>query len=288
MIKLRHTFLLALVLVLCYGCPGDNTITPFDHEAQALIDKDSLTEFLKSNYYDTALDSIKPLKSGETALIDDSNLKTKMVTYTDIEYTMYYYVNRVGDPTPVKGFPSSMDSVFVNYGGQSILSRDSFSTTFDSNTNTWLILSGAIPGWSEGFQHFKGGENITNNGPITFKDFGKGILIIPSGLAYRNFTQTNIPANSNLVFYIELLDIVENTDFDNDGLASILEIEDASIESNPRLVDTDGDGRPNFADSDDDNDGVLTINEDANGDGDPRNDDADGDGIPDYLDPDTK
>ena len=79
MIKLRHTFLLALVLVLCYGCPGDNTITPFDHEAQAIIDKDSLTEFLKSNYYDAVKDSIKPLKTGEIALINDSNLKSKDV-----------------------------------------------------------------------------------------------------------------------------------------------------------------------------------------------------------------
>ena len=68
-------------MILCYGCPGDGTITPFDHAAQALIDKDSLSEFLKSHYYDDALDSIKPLKSGKTALINDSNLKSKMVTY---------------------------------------------------------------------------------------------------------------------------------------------------------------------------------------------------------------
>ncbi len=35
--------------------------------------------------------------------------------------------------------------------------------------------------------------------------------------------------------------MVENTDHDNDGLPSYLEIEDATVESDPRLVDTDGD-----------------------------------------------
>lgn len=290
MIKLRHTFLLALVMILCYGCPGDTGITEFNHEAQAVKDAEFLIEFLESNYYDAAKDSIKPLKSGEIALKDDPKLKTKNVTYTDINYKLYYYVNRVGTPNPVKDFPTYMDSVLVNYNGQSIVKKDSLSSSFDRREDFWLMLSGVIPGWSEGFQHFKGGENITGNGPITFQNFGKGILILPSGLAYRNIAQSSIPASSSLVFYIELLDIVENTDQDQDGLASILEVEDASKESDPRKVDTDGDGIPNYNDADDDNDGILTKDEDANGDGDPRNDFSDPKKptVPDYLNPDIK
>jgi len=285
MIKLRHTFLLAIVLVICYGCPSE-TIIPFDHKAQAIIDKDSIAEFLKNNYYDATLDSIKPLVSGKTALIDDAKLKKEDINYEDIDYTLYYYQNREGTPDPVKGFPTSMDSVFVKYRGQFIAGKDSLSSSFDRNDRTWLVLSGLIPGWYYGMQKFKGGKNITNNGPITFENFGKGIIIIPSGLAYKDIIQPGIPSSSNLVFFIELYDIVENTDLDFDGLASI--DEDPDGDGNPRNDDTDGDGIANFADADDDNDGVLTKDEDANGDGDPRNDDADGDGIPDYLDPDTK
>lgn len=289
MIKLRHTFLLALVLVICYGCPSD-TEPPFDHTAQAIIDKDSISEFLKSNYYDADLDSIKPLINGKTALINDSKLKKEEIKYEDIDYTLYYYQNRVGSPDPVEGFPSSMDSVFVKYRGQYIARKDSLSPSFDRSDRTWLILSGLIPGWYYGLQNFKGGKNITNNGPITFENFGKGILIFPSGLAYKNIEQPGIPPSSNLVFYIELYDIVEDTDLDQDGIPSILEIENASIQSNPRLVDTDGDGILNFADADDDNDGVLTKDEDANGDGDPRNDFSDPNNptLPDYLNPKIK
>lgn len=54
-----------------------------------------------------------------------------------------------------------------------------------------------------------------------------------------------------------------------------------------RLIDTDGDGTPNYLDTDDDGDGTLTKNEDADGDGQVTDDDTDGDGIPDYLDTDN-
>ena len=93
-----------------------------------------------------------------------------------------------------------------------------------------------------------------------------------------------------LIFKIELLDLVENTDHDNDGLASYLEIENTTIQSDPLKVDTDGDLFANYRDADDDNDGTPTSKEDANGDGDPRNDfnDPNNPTIPDYLNPNIK
>lgn len=54
-----------------------------------------------------------------------------------------------------------------------------------------------------------------------------------------------------------------------------------------RIIDTDGDGIPNYLDTDDDGDGTLTKNEDADGDGQVTDDDSDGDDIPDYLDTDN-
>ncbi|MCF2875831.1 MULTISPECIES: FKBP-type peptidyl-prolyl cis-trans isomerase [unclassified Tenacibaculum] len=282
MIKFKHLFYTAIVSIVLYSCGGSNSVVNFDHEAQAVIDKDSLITFLKNNYYNATLDSVKVIDNGQTSLFDDPNLKTKDVKENDIDYKLYYYVNRVGTPVPTKGFPTVMDSVYSKYRGQRIIRKDSLSPDFDKNTS-WFSLNQVIRGWTYSFVHFKGGENVTNNGPITYINGGKGILFIPSGLAYRNVGQGAIRPNENLVFYIELWDIVENTDDDLDGVPSIAE--DVDGNGDPRNDDTDGDNVPNYADRDDDGDGKLTKDEDANGDGDPRNDFSDPNKptVPDYL-----
>lgn len=205
------------------------------------------------------------------------------VTENEIDYTLYYYVNREGAPDIDKGYPTVMDSVFVNYYGQRIVNTDSISDSFDSDEAVWWTLNGVIRGWTHGFTKFKGGNNSTDNGPITFEDGGKGILFIPSGLAYSNFGSGTILANECIFFYIDLLDLVQDTDHDNDGIPSINEDVDGNDE--PRDDDTDLDGIPNYFDDDDDGDGVLTINEDENGDGNPANDfnDSDNPTLADYL-----
>ncbi|KAB1159507.1 peptidylprolyl isomerase [Tenacibaculum aiptasiae] len=289
MIKFKHFFYAAIVSIILYSCGGSSSVANFDHAAQALIDNDSLIAFLKNNYYNATLDSVKVIDNGQTSLFDDPNLKTKEVKEGDVDYKLYYYVNRVGTPvlpTP-QGFPTVVDSIYAKYRGQRIMRRDSLSPDFDNST-TWFMLSRVIRGWTYSFIHFKGGENITNNGPITYVNGGKGILFIPSGLGYREVGRAPILANENLLFYFELRDLVENTDEDRDGIPSIFE--DLDGDGDPRNDDTDGDNRPNFTDLDDDGDGKLTKDEDANGDGDPRNDFSDPNKptVPDYLNRDIK
>lgn len=284
MIKFRHLLFVAILSILVYACGNDsNSDANFDHAAQALKDNDSLVKFLKSHYYDTKIDSVKSLVTGKTALFNDTKLKTQEVTENEINYKLYVYVKNEGVST--KGYPTTVDSVFVNYYGQRIVNTDSLSSAFDQNKNKWLTLSSVIRGWSNGFTNFKGGINATKNGPLTFENAGKGVLFIPSGLAYRNrgVRGGSVKANENLLFYIDLLDIVKDTDTDLDGIASIKE--DINGDGDPRNDDTDKDNRPNFIDNDDDGDGVLTINEDANGDGDPSNDftDPKNPKVPDYL-----
>ncbi|MEE9407430.1 MAG: FKBP-type peptidyl-prolyl cis-trans isomerase [Polaribacter sp.] len=288
--KIKNIIAFAIFATIIYSCGDNNNIVVdnFDHEAQALIDQDSLASFFKKHYYDATLDSVKPITSGKTALFDDSNLKSMDVSENEIDYILYYYLNNVGDPDPVKGFPTVMDSVLVKYSGQRIVNTDSIgSVAFDRNNGIWFTLNNVVRGWTHGFTNFKGGKNITNNGPITYEKGGKGILFIPSGLAYRNTGTTSINPNQNLLFYINLFDIVENTDADNDGVASIFE--DPNGDGDPRNDDTDGDFTPNYLDIDDDGDGVLTKDEDANGDGNPANDFSGTDKtLPDYLNPDVK
>ena len=289
--KIKNIFAFAIVTILIYSC-GTSSTTPvddFDYEAQALIDNDTLVKFLKTHYFDTSVDSVKAIVSGQTALYDDtSKLKSMIVTDFDVDYTLYYYVNREGSPDPDKGYPTVMDSVFVKYYGQRIVTTDSLSASVDTNSNIWFTLNGVIRGWSHGFTNFKGGKNITDNGPITYENGGNGVLFVPSGLAYSNTGQGPIQPNECLLFYIDLYDIVKDTDHDNDGIPSINEDIDGNGDS--RDDDTDTDGIPNFFDLDDDGDGTLTINEDANGDGNPANDfnDPNNPTLADYLNPDIK
>lgn len=294
MIKFRHLILIAILSVLAYACGSDSTtsVENFDHAAQALKDNDTLVSFLKKHYYNTQVDSVKPLVAGATALYDDPKLMIQNVTENEVDYKLYYYVQNEGTPDPVMPFPTVADSVFVNYYGQRIVNTDSISNPFDSNKTIWFTLGGSvvngrplplINGWNYGFTHFKGGKNITDNGPITYQNYGKGILFIPSGLAYLNRGSRTILPNECLLFYIDLLENKQNTDADKDGVPSMSE--DLDTDGRPWSDDTDGDGLPNYLDADDDGDGIPTINEDANGDGDPTNDFSDPNNptLPDYL-----
>jgi FKBP-type peptidyl-prolyl cis-trans isomerase FkpA len=290
MTKIKNVLALIILTVIMYACDANtNTfVDNFDYEGQALIDNDTLVKFLKNHYFDTAVDSVKTLVTGETALYDDAKLQSMSVTDLDIDYTLYYYVNNVGSPAVDKGFPTVMDSVYVKYSGQRIIKTDSISVPFDRSNGTWFTLNGVIRGWTYGFTNFKGGDNVTDNGPITYDNGGNGVLFIPSGLAYSNLGSGAILRNESIFFYIDLFDLVQDTDHDNDGIASINE--DIDGNGDPRDDDTDLDGGPNYFDTDDDGDGVLTKDEDANGDGNPANDfsDANNPTLADYLNPDIK
>tara|TARA_R110002073_G_scaffold128999_3_gene275047 strand:+ start:1960 stop:2838 length:879 start_codon:yes stop_codon:yes gene_type:complete len=286
-----YTIIVLSILLIGYACDDDNNgiiVDNFDHAGQSIIDNDSLVQFFGSHYYNDAIDSIRPLETGETALADDSRLIVETITVNEIDYKLYHFVKSVGAPDPVKGFPTPVDSVLVKYRGKHLNANDDQVFFDESLSATWFDLVGVIRGWSYGFANFKGGRNITNNGPITYENGGKGVLFIPSGLAYANQGRVGIPPNRSLIFYIELLDLIENTNHDGDGVSSI--VEDIDGDGDPRNDDTDGDLIPDYLDLDDDGDGVATKDEDANNDGDPTNDFSDPNNptLPDYLNPDIK
>ncbi len=81
--------------------------------------------------------------------------------------------------------PTINDEVTIAYVGF-LLNGD----VFDANDDLTYALSGFIRGWQEGI-------------PLFGKD-GKGLLIIPSHLAYGASPRPGIPANSVLVFEIHL------------------------------------------------------------------------------------
>jgi len=279
--KIKNIVLIIGIILVVFSCNNNNknTFKPFDHAAQALIDDDSLVNYLETHYYNATLDSIKKVDNGQTPF--SAQVQTKVVVENDISYNLYYIVSQQG----VGYQPSKIDDVLVTYRGELL-----DGTVFDHREtitlgNPWFNLTSVIKGWSYGIPNFKAGNNISMpNQPLEFENYGKGFLFIPSGLAYKDTGSGSVPASAPLIFKIDLQYAVA-ADHDHDNVVSNNE----DIDNNGDVTndDTDGDGIPNYIDGDDDGDGTLTKDEDTNNDGDPRNDDDDNDGTPNYLDSDS-
>lgn len=291
MIKFRHLLFIAILSVIVYACGNETeTRTPFDHAGQALKDKDTILKFLANHYYDTTIDSIKPLVAGKTPLVDDNRLKKMDVKEGDIDFTMYYIVQKQGNPVPVKEvpFPTVVDSILATYHLDYFTNSKDVVSFQNTEVGRWYDSRQiAVRGWVYGFTKLKGGENVSQVGePLQYINGGEGIFIIPSGLAYQNSSRVGAQ-NANLIYYVNLWDHSVNTDHDLDNISSMRE--DLDGDGDPRNDDTDKDGLANYLDNDDDNDRKLTKDEDANGDGDPTNDknDPNKPNVPDYLNPDV-
>ncbi|MFP1744015.1 FKBP-type peptidyl-prolyl cis-trans isomerase [Lonsdalea quercina] len=88
--------------------------------------------------------------------------------------------------------PKDSDTVVVNYKG-TLVDGTEFDNSYKRGEPLSFRLDGVIPGWTEGLKHVKKG--------------GKIKMVIPPALAYGETGVPGIPANSTLVFDVELLDI---------------------------------------------------------------------------------
>jgi FKBP-type peptidyl-prolyl cis-trans isomerase len=88
--------------------------------------------------------------------------------------------------------PKATNTVKVNYKG-TLIDGTKFDSSYDRGEPAEFPLNRVIKGWTEGIQTMKVG--------------GKSRFVIPSDLAYGQNSPPGIPANSVLVFEVELLDI---------------------------------------------------------------------------------
>lgn len=95
--------------------------------------------------------------------------------------------------TPAEGEkPAATDTVEVHYSG-TLTDGTKFDSSYDRNAPATFPLNRVIPGWTEGVQLMNVGSK--------FK------FVIPPELAYGEQETPSIPANSTLVFEVELLSI---------------------------------------------------------------------------------
>ena len=113
--------------------------------------------------------------------ISDNNLNAEST-----ESGLYYVIDLPGTGEN----PTVSSNVTVAYTGS--LTDGSIFDQSNSNGITFP-LSGVIQGWQEGIPLFKEG--------------GSGILLIPSALGYGSQSVGSIPANSVLIFDVNLIDV---------------------------------------------------------------------------------
>jgi len=90
--------------------------------------------------------------------------------------------------------PAADDKVKTHYRGK-LIDGTEFDSSYKRNKPAEFPVKGVIKGWTEALQLMKVG--------------GKWELYIPANLAYGQRGRPNIPANSTLIFEIELLEVTK-------------------------------------------------------------------------------
>ncbi len=315
-------FILVGLVALLFSCSNDDdggvTIVPPRSLSEVVTeDEAALQEYLSTHFYNyedfenpppdfdyrIVLDTIANENSDKIALIDRPELRSITLTVDSedlglednetVDHTMYFLAAREG----IAGSPTTADSTFLKYEGSALLKNSKTLSTFDAVvTHVWQYLPFTLRGYREGVSQLSAGDGIVVNpdGTTSITDAGVGVFFLPSGLGYFNSFIDGIPQYSPLVFKVEVGLYVEDTDYDNDGVPSILE--DINGDGDVTNDNTDEDQErtlrlqflANHLDADDDQDGTPTRDEiiiDALGN--VSFPDGDGDGIPVYLDRDN-
>jgi FKBP-type peptidyl-prolyl cis-trans isomerase len=124
------------------------------------------------------------LEKGAAFLADNKKKSGVKTTASGLQYEVM---------TEGKGAsPKATDTVKVHYKG-TLLDGTKFDSSYDRGQPAEFPLNGVIRGWTEGLQLMKVG--------------GKNKLYVPSDLAYGPQGRPGIPANSVLIFEVELISI---------------------------------------------------------------------------------
>ena len=321
--NLKNIGAFAIVFITVWSCKKDDDspgiiVPPRSIIEVAAEDDAELREFLSTHFFNyedfqnveegfdfkIRFDTIAGENANKTSILDSGSLPgiefgSEKITVASAgfgvsdeevaEHTFYYLIARQGtsENTPTIG-----DNVVLRYEG-SLLDG----TLFDASSNQPITfnLSGVVQGFGNGVEYFKSGTDLIDNGDgtVSYSDYGIGAIFIPSGLAYFNRgSGSSIPAYAPLIFKVDIFTFEEDTDFDGDGIPSILE--DIDGDGNLNNDNTDGDTEfnvflANYNDTDDDADGIPTreeivLDEEGNF---VEFKDTDGDGTPDHLDRDS-
>ena len=265
----KFLFLLSLIIIFV-GCRQDEPEAPIQLRSYLEVYNEDITEiedFMSSHFISvdadynvtftkiTATTPGTPIFDALDTSINQNNpakpLKFKTISKEGVDHKLYFLKLNEG----AGANPTKLDSVFTSYKGYK-----TDLTVFDAASSPiWFELQDLVQGWQEVFPEFKsaGIQSLNPDGTPGFSNFGAGIMFIPSGLAYFNQNGGTIGSYNPIIFSFKLISVRYK---DHDGDKILSKDEYGGPTSNAPL-DTDGDGKPDYADFDDDNDGKLTKNE---------------------------
>lgn len=287
MIKQLSVILFCALFISCEGDDNDidaEVVPPRTLSEVAVENDDSIRNFLETHTYNyeefqnptadfdfkVKLEEITGENADKIPLANFIQTQTISVTSENVgrsadegevvDHTLYYLEIEQGQGVS----PEFADRVITNYEGSFL-----DGSLFDSRTiPTVQYLPFTLRGYSEGMQKLTGGTGFVENpdATVTFQNFGVGLVIMPSGLAYFDNPPPSVGSYVPLVFTISLLSAEANTDFDEDGIPSFLEDLDGDGNLNDDNTDQEieapfGIFLPNHNDPDDDEDGIPTIDE---------------------------
>jgi len=163
---------------------GESKLT--DEQAQAALQ--SLDQRV------TELAQQQAKEKAEAALADGEKYRTEFASQEGVKETesgLLYKVDSLGDGKK----PAAEDTVVVHYKG-TLTDGTQFDSSYDRGEPATFPLNRVIPGWTEGVQLMPVGSKFT--------------FVIPPELAYGDQDTASIPANSTLVFNVELLEIKDD------------------------------------------------------------------------------
>ncbi len=128
--------------------------------------------------------SFQTLEDG-VAFLEENGRKENVIT---TESGLQYEVVTLGDGP----MPTEASTVSVFYEG-TLLDGTIFDGNYDTGKTISFALNGVIPGWTEGLQLMPAGSTY--------------MFYIPSNLAYGSRASGPIPANSTLIFKVELVEV---------------------------------------------------------------------------------
>jgi FKBP-type peptidyl-prolyl cis-trans isomerase FklB len=127
--------------------------------------------------------------AAEKFLADNGHQKGVKTTASGLQY-------KVLDPGDAKAAPiAATDEVTVNYRGK-LIDGTEFDSSYTRGTPATFPVNGVIRGWQEAL--------------VLMKPGAKWKLFVPPELGYGPNPRPNIPANSVLIFDVELLGVKSN------------------------------------------------------------------------------
>lgn len=241
------------------GCPNDDIPETVEARPYADVYAEDIAEiegFMDTHFmtvdgnYNVTYTKITGSTPG-TPISSRPDLDFKTISKGGVDHKLYFIKLNEG----VGSNPTVLDSVFSSYKGH----KTDLSVFDSASSPVWFQLQQVIQGWQEIFPEFKTGNLATDplTGVTTYSDFGAGVMFVPSGLGYYNQAVGSISSYSPLIFNFKLMKL-KYRDHDGD---KILSKDEYGGPTSGTALDTDGDGKPNYADFDDDNDGKLTKEE---------------------------